>query len=287
MVALSIPLFMSEAVSVLGTERMLADVSRLDVRGVAAAHRNYDRLRQWGVLHIGRRRLDARLKQRLVAAAGAVIEDYRQDDSTVAEAQWRQASHALDWAEELGVPSRGSGDDADRIEAKRLICQGHLDRIAAQTRSRTRAEALQLYDRAIDEFERAARLDPDAADPYLGLGRIYIYARTDVDRATAAIDEAERRGHMPGWRERALLGDGYRQRADAVRRTAARAPEEAQRAMLENARDDYARCVDFLAPILDKARSKYNHTYCQRHLDELNRLLDADTAEQPEVLDRY
>jgi hypothetical protein len=93
------------------------------------------------------------------------------------------------------------------------------------------------------------------------------------------MKDAESRGYTPGWRDRALLGDGYRFRADATRRRGERAPEESRREALESARDDYARCVDVLTPILDKARSKHNRDYCQRRVDALNQLLAPEDPE--------
>ncbi len=262
----------SEAVAWVDAERIRAGLPALEGREVAARREQYDRLRRWSLFHLGARlRLDGPLKDRLITVANAVIGDYRQEEPSVAEVQWRQAEDALDWASELGP-------DDKSLLPKELICKGHLDRIAAQTRPRPgAAEAQRLYDRAIDEFERAARLDPGAADPYLGLSRIYIYGRKDVDRGAAAIHEAEIRGHKPGWRERAQIGDGYRVRADDARRKARRAGESREQ-MLESARDDYARCVDAFAAIADKARSKDNRDYCQRHLDALNHVLAANPA---------
>jgi eukaryotic-like serine/threonine-protein kinase len=252
--------FTSEAAAWVAAERMRAVLHTLDTRGVAAARQAYDRSRRWTMIHAGQRlRLNRQLEERLVTAADRVIADFRQEDSTIAETQWRQARAALDWASQLAPRD-------ERIAPKRLICDGHLDRIAAQTRGRAKAETQRLYDRAIAEFEQAAGADPHTVDPYLGLVRIYTYARPDFDRAMAAMHEAESRGHSPGWRDRALLGDGYRQRADNARRAG----------MLENARDDYAQCVDVLTPILDKARSRYNRDYCQRHLDALSETLDAE-----------
>ena len=269
-----VAMFASEAAAWFAAGRMRAGLDSLDVRTVAATQKAYDRLHRSSVFHLGQRlRLDRALEERLVAAADAVVADFRQENSTVAEVQWRQARAALDWASKLRPRDR-------RIAPKRLICDGHIDRIAAPSRGRTKTETQQLYDRAIAEFEQAATLDPTSVDPYLGLGRIYTYARPDFDRGTAAMHEAESRGYTPGWRDRALLGDGYRQRADAARRRAARAPEESRREMLEGARDDYAHCVDVLTPILDRARSKYNRNYCQRHLDALNQMLEPDPAVQ-------
>ena len=267
-------MFASEAAAWFAAGRMRAGLESLDVRTVAATQKAYDRLQRSSVFHLGQRlRLDRALEERLVGAADAVIADFRQENSTVAEVQWRQARAALDWASKLRPRDR-------LIAPKRLICDGHIDRIAAQSRGRTKTETQQLYDRAIAEFEQAATLDPASVDPYLGLGRIYTYARPDFDRGTAAMHEAESRGYTPGWRDRALLGDGYRQRADTARRRAARAHEDSRREMLEGARDDYARCVDVLTPILDRARSRYNRDYCQRHLDALNQLLEPDPAVQ-------
>jgi len=269
-------LFTTEGVAWLGAERIRAELPVLDVRSVAAKRRQYDRLRRWSFFLVGPRlRLDGPLKERLVTLADAVIADYRQEAPTVAEAQWRQASDALAWASQLAP------DDAS-LERKELICSGHLDRITAQTLTRTNpAEAQRRYTRAVDEFERAARLDPQSADPYLGLSRVYIYGLNDVDRGATAIHDAEVRGHQQGWRERAQLGDGYLRRGDDTRRAARHLTDQSRRDSLERARDDYAHCMEYFTPILDKGRSKSNRDYCQRYLDVLNGVLASETAERP------
>ena len=263
-------LFASESVAWLGAERLRAGLPALGVAEVAVAHQHYERQQHWSLFHIGQRlRLDRPLKDRLMSAADAVLADYRRDDSSVTEGQWRRTSEALDWASEL------SPDDAT-IAPKQLVARGHLDRIAAQIRARTSpAEAQEVYQRAIDEFTRAASLGPGAADPYLGLSRVYIYGQNDVDRGAAAIHEAESRGYTAGWRDRAQLGDGYRQRADEARRTA-RLTDDDRIQVLRGARDDYARCVETLTPVVDRGNWKANRDYCQRHLDALNRELDGE-----------
>ncbi len=262
--------FTSEAVAWVDAERIRAALPAMEGREVAARREQYERLRRWSLFHVGARlRLDGPLKERLLSVASSVISDYRQEEPTVAEAQWRQARDALDWAAELAPGDRG-------IAPKQLICAGHLDRIAAQTRPRSDAAGAQrLYDRAIGEFDRAAGLDATAADPYLGLSRIYIYGRKDVDRGAAAIHDAESRGYKPGWRERALIGDGYRSRADDARRKARRSDSATRQQMLESARDDYARCVASFTQVPDKGRSKDNRDYCLHHLELLNRALSA------------
>src|SRR5207244_1969836 len=152
--------FVSEGVAWLGAERIRAELPDLDARGIAAKRQQYEQLRRWSFFLVGPRlRLDRPLKKRLVTLADAVIADFRQEEPTVAENQWRQASAALEWASQL------SPRDATLLP-KALECKGHVDRIDAQQQSRTNpGEAKRLYTRAIDEFQRAGRLDPDSADP--------------------------------------------------------------------------------------------------------------------------
>ena len=57
---------------------------------------------------------------------------------------------------------------------------------------------------------------PKSPDPQLGLARLYVYGLKDIDKADAALQQAERRGHPLGNREKAQLADGYRQRADRL-----------------------------------------------------------------------
>ena len=271
----STSLFTTEGVAWFGAERMRAELTTLDGGAVAPKRREYDRLRRWSLLHLGSRlRLDGPLKQRLVTVADGVIADYRQEEPTVAEAQWRQATEALKWASEL-TPNDTS------IAPKEQDCEGHVDRIAAQNRKRTnQAEAQRLFKQAIDKFRQSARLDPQSPDPYLGLSRVYIYGLGDVDQGAGAIREAETRGHPPGWRERAQLGDGYLGRAEKIRREAPKEPgDQPAGTRIEMARDDYARCVESFNPILAKANAKGNRDSCQRHLDAANDELDVGLRE--------
>jgi hypothetical protein len=215
--------------------------------------------------------VDDALERRLVSLADGVLADFRQEEPTVAEAQWRQAASALAWASRLRPNS-------DELKAKSLICAGHLDRIAAQIRTRTSmAEGRELYERAIDEFTRATALEPTSPDPYLGLSRVYIYGLKDVDGGAKAIADAESRGHTPGWRDRAQLGDGYLRRADRTRLKSAVMPEPEQLDALKSAREDYLRCVATFEPILDKARSRRNRDYCRQRADMIPAAVPGDS----------
>ena len=255
---------MSESVAWFAAERFRAGVAALDLRDVAAAHEEYDRLRDSSPLRVATRvRVDDALGRRLVSLADGVLADFRQEEPTVAEVQWRQAASALDWASHLVR-------DHDGLKSKSLICAGHLDRIAAQIRTRTSvSEARKLYARAVDEFTQAAALDTASPDPYLGLSRVYIYGLKDVDGGAKAIAEAEARGHRTGWRDRAQLGDGYLRRAELTRLKSIALPEPDHADALKSAREDYLRCVAAFEPILDKARSRHNRDYCQQHAEAI------------------
>ena len=53
-------------------------------------------------------------------------------------------------------------------------------------------------------------------DAQLGLARLYVAGFRDIDKADAALEEATRHGYRLGNRDKALLADGYRQRADRL-----------------------------------------------------------------------
>ena len=86
-----------------------------------------------------------------------------------------------------------------------------------------------------------------------------IWVIDDVDarhRAEDALKAASKRGHDMGRRERAQLGDGYRDRAERLVREAERAsglPEEKD--YLERAKDDFSRAADYYRDIVPFAGS--------------------------------
>ena len=266
-----ISVFTSEAVAWIAAERFRDGVAALDLQNVASAREEYDRLRGASPLRVATRmRVDNALGRRLVSLADGVLADFRREEPTVAEAQWRQAAAALDWASRLV-------SDPSSLKAKSLVCAGHLNRIAAQIRMRTsQADAKTLYARAIDEFREAAALDVTSPDPYLGLSRIYIYGLKDVDGGAKAIADAEARGHAPGWRDRAQLGDGYLRRADGARLKSTALPAPDNASALESARADYLRCVAAFEPILDRGRSRRNRDYCQQRADAIPSNVDSE-----------
>jgi hypothetical protein len=141
--------------------------------------------------------------------------------------------------------------------------------------------ARQTYRNAIDKFRAAAQLDGASFDPYLGISRIAVYGLTDVDQASSAIVEAEKRGYVSGRRERALLGDGYLRRANASRSLARTLSGEQRRRELEKARADYEGCIEAFDPIVGFGYAAKNLEVCKGQLERVDEEL-ATTGDKVE-----
>jgi hypothetical protein len=273
--------FLSEALGCVMAEGMRSELPQLTGDRLSKARQDYGNVLAWTPVGFGvHLRVDRPLRARLMAVADEVITGYRAPVLTVFERQWRHCQEALNWAAQLG-------SDHSQRQAKALICDGHLERIAAQTIApKDAAAALRQYSAAAAKFQRAATLDATSPDPHLGLGRIYLEPRglNDVDKGVAAIQEAVRRGHVIEWRQRADIGHAYRVRADGFRREGERelTLDSAEHSdAFERARADYERCVEFLSPIADRARNELRD--CRRYVRTLTEAIEAQALEpQPE-----
>ncbi len=207
------------------------------------------------------------MRERLMAQAERVIADYRQDAPAVREAQWRQAAASLTDVLHL--------DPSDRSALARLrYCEGHLQRIDGETRKRRRQQAAQPLHTAAQKFEEAAQLDNRWPDPYLGLARTYIYGLDDLDRAIAALHEAEKRGYRPGNRELVQLADGYRSRGDRMRRDAQGVKGlDQEKDYLEKALEDYRQSFDLYRQAMGFGDVSANMRQMQDRIDEVERRL--------------
>ena len=100
-------------------------------------------------------------------------------------------------------------DPDDTVRGKVRLCEGHLARING-----TSHRSAQELNVAVEKFNEAQRLLPKSPDPELGLARVYVYGLKDIDKGYEALQEAQHRGYPLGNREKSLLADGYRDRAD-------------------------------------------------------------------------
>lgn len=215
----------------LETER-LKDMNVAWERYHELALRNHTPLLLWGTRRT--------LLSRMMSSADRVITDYRNTDApTVTEADWQRAAVVYEKALDL-VP----GDK--EIRGKLYLANGHLNRIRGTARSNGK-----LLTEARQRFEESRDLLPKSPDPWLGLARLYVYSLKDVDKAKEALNQAKKRGHEMGRREKAQLGDGYRDRAERLLREADRAtgnPEEED--YLERAKTDFDRAEDLYREIV-------------------------------------
>ncbi|HYO80950.1 MAG TPA: serine/threonine-protein kinase [Bryobacteraceae bacterium] len=234
----------------LETDR-LTDMDAAWTRYTALAKRNHAPLVLWGTRRA--------VLSRMIGFADRVIDEYRNSEApSVSEGDWIRAKGVLDKALEL--------DPGDReIRGKRFLAEGHIARIRGTAKANGR-----LLNEARSKFEQSSQLLGGAPDPYLGLARLYVYALKDVERAEEALRQADRRGHEMGRREKAQLGDGYRDRAERLLREADRAaglPEE--RDFLKRAKKDFERAEDYYRDIVPFAGSA---TTLRRVLDSIAHL---------------
>ncbi len=192
-----------------------------------AAWETYQRIERGSVLGFAPRRVDDEMGEALVTHANRVIADFRHDRPTVRERQWQQARGWLASAVRL-KPSDST------LVARLRYCEGQLSRIDGEARLRDgqRADADRLLHGAVARFDEAARQDRAWADPWLGLMRTYIYGLDDLEKAVAALNEAERRGYRAGRREFTQLGEAHYAQADRGRRECDRLPPDSACACL-------------------------------------------------------
>jgi tetratricopeptide (TPR) repeat protein len=188
------------------------------------------------------------VKKHLVAAADRVIETSRNGDTPpVYETDWRRAKNYLAHALELDP-----GDETVRGELR--LCEGQIDRINGISHHNAA-----ILNEAVQKFEEAEHALPHSPDPELGLARVYVYGLKDIDRAYAALQEAEHRGYRLGDREKAQLADGYRDRADRLwwdSRNVRGLPQEKDQ--IQRAADDYRRALELYQSVVPYANANVN-----------------------------
>lgn len=199
------------------------------------------------------------VKQKLVEDADHVIAAYRTGDGRpVFEKRWEEAR--VDLTRALAA------EPDDAVRGRLRLVEGHIARINGNAHS----DAAQ-YNLAVEKFTEAEHLMPRSADPELGLARVYVYGLKDIDRAYAALQEAERRGFALGNRERLQLADGYRERADRLwwdSRNVRGLPQE--RDQIVRSKQDYERSRDLYSAIAPFGNSTALLTRVAQSLESVN-----------------
>ena len=207
------------------------------------------------------------VKQRLLAVTDHVIDSYR-GDAPVSEKEWDHARTEAGRA--LAV------DPDDTARGKLRIAEGHIARIEGT--AHRKPDALNL---AVEKFSEAHNLLPNSPDPELGLARVYVYGLKDIDKAYAAIQEAQRLGYPLGNREKLQLADGYRDRGDRLwwdsRNVRGLPPEKDQ---IQRAADDYQRALELYQQVALSGKSVGNIVRVRLSLEQANyRLHEIETPQ--------
>jgi tetratricopeptide (TPR) repeat protein len=201
--------------------------------------------------------------------ADRVIANYRTSLPTVREAQWKYARDVLARAAAVAPDDR-------QIRAALRYCEGHLHRINGEAKRTRRqfADAQKDLTNAVAAFREAAELRPNWPDPFLGLGRTFIYGLQDLDRGADALRQAEKFGYAPGERETRQLADGYRLRGDTLVRNSKQLSEMPQeREYLERAAEAYRQALSLYLSLDDFSRLGSSIRQCQQALNRVEKRL--------------
>jgi tetratricopeptide (TPR) repeat protein/predicted Ser/Thr protein kinase len=212
------------------------------------------------------------VKQKFLAVADHVIDTYRNNDSQlVYEKEWERARTMA--ARALAV------DPEDSVRGKLRVCEGHLARING-----TSHRSAQELNQAVEKFDEAQKLLPKSPDPELGLARVYVYGLKDIDKGYEALQQAQKRGYTLGNREKFLLADGYRDRADRLwwdsRNVRGLPPEKDQ---IQKAADDYKRAEELYQGISPWGKSIANLVRVRLSLESVNFRLHQIESDPPVV----
>jgi hypothetical protein len=202
------------------------------------------------------------LLKSLTATAGRILDSYHGDDPTTSQRGWQTAYEYLHAAAQIAPRDRG-------IRARMLYTRAHLDRIEwlALRNQGDRKKALATIEEAADEFQEAARLDPNWPDPYLGLARIYAYDLFDLAALQKTLGELGKRGYRLGRRETAMLADAFRMQGLALEARAQRSRGTgAGTDLLRQARDDLEQAIRFYGDIPGFAGAAANREDSEAHL---------------------
>ena len=225
--------------------RTAATVPSRELDSLGTAWGEYYSL-SWRSLGPGTWRLERSLRDRTTALTDRVMATYRDGLAIVWEPQWQSARASL-------ASAAAAAPDREELLAALRYCEGHLHRINGDARKTDKDTdaARREFGEAVVAFREAAELRPDWPDPFIGLSRTFLAGLGDVDRGADALKQAQRLGYTPGERETAQLAAGYRERGDALARSArelAGMPQE--RDYLNRAAAAYQQALDLYSGIV-------------------------------------
>jgi serine/threonine protein kinase len=187
------------------------ELSTAPISEIDALWQRYKRIDQLSLFGFGLNALRPTMKNALWRAAEPILASYRGDDPKSMPKDWEKARQYFAAALEV------DGTDL-KSQARLAYCRGHLALVdAGKLDDLGESEAARSKDaEAISEFEQAARLDNEWPDPFIGLGRIFVYRQFDLKKLEEALKEAQTRGFSEPRRLKAWLAEGYQKEGRRV-----------------------------------------------------------------------
>jgi serine/threonine protein kinase len=210
------------------------------------------------------------VRSSLVASGERVLHGFRQDIPSTTQSDWYEANRAFSAALQL-APAR----DDDALRARLYYTQAHLDRLDAKgLEDRDPEGAQRAWADAVFGFEQAAALDPEWADPYLGLARIYAYEHFDLVKLLDALRAARGRGVPWGKRELAQLADANRHEGLRLQAQASDLRgEEGEVDLLYDARHHLETAIEGYERILSFGNARANRDDARQKLEAVQQRL--------------
>ena len=205
------------------------------------------------------------MRKALVASGDRVLHGFRQDIPNTRVSDWEDANRAYRAALQIEHDDPG-------VRARLYYTQAHLDRIEARNLEGRDAESAErAWSDAVFGFEQAAEMDPEWADPYLGLARIYAYEHFDLVKLLEALRAARARGVPWGKRELAQLADANRHEGTRLLTQAAELRgEEGEVDLLYDSRHHLESAIVGYERILSFGNARENRDSAREKLDEAN-----------------
>jgi len=196
------------------------------------AWQEYEQVRSQSLFGIASLPLRGPLSSFLHQSCDRIADEYRNTDfPKVREGDWVRCKRYMSHAVELDRTDR-------KASAMFEYAGGHILRI--------NGNGLE----AIASFQRAASLRPGWPDPFLGLGRTYIYNLKDIERGTQALRRAQGMGYSFGKREKGMMADAYSIRANQFWDAAVRLRDsEQEKELLKKAREDSKQALETYSEI--------------------------------------
>jgi tetratricopeptide (TPR) repeat protein len=211
-------------------------------------------------------------RQKFVAAAGQVIDTYRNNET--------QTMYLTDWqrAQTMLLHALSTDPEDKTLHGKLRLSEGHIARINGAAHA-----SVTLLNEALQKFNEAQQLMPQSPDPALGMARVYVSLK-DVDKAAAAFHQAETKGYQLGNREWSQLADGYRDRANRAWKDSFSVrglPQEKEQ--IQQAANDYQRALDLYQKSAAWGNAAARITEMQASLESANTRLAQIAQEQEQT----